>query len=178
MDFKEIAEHMYPFWILGVVILGMVLASGHKYLLRAEKRPIAKWIILLCWITLYRVLMSKLLNFQGISSSPSLVAFFPIATVFTVFWEDAVHGLPLLIFKKLTKGYKWVKPIYYLLLVMVMVEFGLGHVYQGPLAAFCLSFYIPYTVKMGEKYGFGTVMLCHMMYDFVTLMYAKHMIGL
>lgn len=175
MNFTTFASHMYPFWILGIIIMGSIIAIGHKHLLRAEKKPIIKWVRFLFYITLWRLFMSKLLNFHGVSD-PQNIVLLPIATALTVFWEDACHGLPLLILKKSTKNRWWTKPIYWLALIIVMIEFGLGHRYQGPLAAVLLSFYIPYSVKMGEKYGFGTVMLCHMMYDLVTLLFTHYMI--
>lgn len=178
MEFKEIAEHLYPFWILGVMIMGLVITAGHGYLLRIEKKQIVKWTKFLLYITLWRMFLSKFLNFHGIGASPQSVNFLPLAVAATVFWEDACHGLPLFIFKKLTKGWKWAKPLYWLLLSLVMIEFGMGHVYQGVLSAAILSFYIPFSVKMGEKHGFGTVMLCHMMYDFVTLFFVKYLMGL
>lgn len=175
MNFTTFASNMYPFWILGVVIMGITTAAGYKHLLRVEKKPIVKWGLFLFYVTLWRLFMSKILNFHGVSN-PQSISILPIATAFTVFWEDACHGLPLLILKKATKNRRWAKPIYWILLLIIMTEFGLGHIYQGPLAAIVLSFYIPYSIKVGEKYGFGTVIFCHMMYDLVTLLFIHYMI--
>lgn len=175
MDFKTIAQHMYPFWILGILIIGMVIAAGQKHLVRIEKKSIKKWAFFLLYITAWRIFLSKALHFNGIGDLKSM-AMLPLPMTLTVFWEDACHGLPLLILKKLIGKRKWLKPLYWFLLVAVMIEFGSGHVYQGLLPAFLLSFYVPYSIKMGNKYGFGTVMLCHMSYDMVTLLLVQRML--
>lgn len=58
---------------------------------------------------------------------------------------------------------KW---IFVPIVVLSSLIFGAGHLYQGYFVAALLSLY-PYFVsyKYGKKYGYGTVMLCHITYD-------------
>jgi hypothetical protein len=106
-----------------------------------------------------------------------LVHFIPWQTTLGVFWEDAVHALPLVLLGKMFANKTWYKIAKWPLLAAVMCSFGAGHLYQGVLAACMLSFYIPFSMKMGEKHGFGTVMLCHMMYDLITLLSIGWIVG-
>ena len=173
MGFKEFALRMYPFWILGILVIGAVIASGNKNLLRIEKSSVIKWVKFLMVITVLRTVLYKLMLHPYLDSAIKSAHFLPCTVAFTVFWEDAVHGLPLLILRKLIGVNKWTIPIHFILTLLFMVEFGLGHVYQGPLMALILSFYIPYSVKLGDRRGFGTVMICHVLYDFFTLFFVK-----
>jgi hypothetical protein len=179
MDFKTIAEIMAPYWALGILVIYLVILSGHKSLVRVEKIPLLKWGIFLGLITVYRLTLIKLFpGFRGMGQSAGNIAFLPWTVALTVFWEDACHGLPLLILKKLLPKTRVWSLIYILVMGLTMIEFGSGHLYQGPMAALFLSFYIPYSVNKGERYGFGTIMLCHMMYDLVTILFTKYMLGM
>jgi hypothetical protein len=176
MDFTTFASHMYPFWILGVCILGLVIAAGQKHWIRIEKSAVLRWMRFLAIITACRFAMSRLPWFHYLFDVKN-ASYIPWTVTFTVFWEDACHGLPLFILQKLIgKANKWTRSIHFILLCITMFEFGIGHLYQGPMAAFLLSFYIPYSIKKGEEYGFGTVMMCHMMYDLVTLLFVQYLL--
>jgi hypothetical protein len=178
--FKQFALNMYPFWILGILVIGSVIASGNKSLLRIKRKPLIKWIGFLAFITAIRFVLYRIAMLSETSHHMhQAVAMFPWYVGLTVFWEDAAHGLPLLILRKLlSKSNKYIKLLYYPVLLAVMVEFGIGHLYQGILPAMLLSFYIPYSVKVGEKNGFGTVMIGHMLYDIVTLLSVQYFIGM
>lgn len=176
MDFKTIAENLFPYWLLGVMVVLAVICAGQKHLLRVEKKPIINWMVFLAFITALRFLLTKLMNFNGIGS-PNTFSFLPWYVSLTVFWEDMCHGLPLVILKKLIGTKWWTKFIHLPLLALVMIEFGLGHAYQGIFAIVLLGFYVPYSMRIGEKYGFGTLVLCHMLYDAVTLLFVQYIIG-
>lgn len=179
MDLKTFAEHMYPFWILGVMVLGLVIAAGQKHILRIERKPVLKWFAFLGIITAIRFLACKFFHLQGMGSSANQITALPPLVALTVWWEDLCHTVPLFIFRKLIGNNKWwTKLLHSILMTAVMVEFGLGHLYQSVLAAFLLSFYIPYTLKKGEQYGFGTIMICHVTYDFVTLIFVRYLLGM
>jgi hypothetical protein len=179
MNFKEFAEHMWPFWMLGVMIMGLVMAAGQKSLLRVEKKPLLKWIAFLGGLTIFRFLMCKITGYQPVGEGVKMISSVSPLIAFTVFWEDLCHGLPILILKKLIGVNKWcTKSAYMLMMLAVMVTFGLGHTYQGIWPAVFLSFYIPYSVQKGEQYGFGTIMIGHMLYDFVTFMFVRHLLGI
>jgi hypothetical protein len=178
MDLKTMALAMYPYWLLGAAVLIATAVAGYKDVIRIEKPALKDFCKFLGVITLYRIALFALFRHtayvQGAASNISII---PWPLTLTVFWEDACHGLPLFLIKKLINGRKWLMPLYYVLMATVMLEFGLGHVYQGVVAACMLSLYIPYSIKLGEKYGFGTVMVGHTLFDLTTILTVKLLLG-
>jgi hypothetical protein len=178
MDLKSMALAMYPYWLLGAGVLAATAFAGFKNLIRVEKPALLNFIKFLGIITLYRVVIFTLFpHFGPFASSAHNVIQIPWPLTLTVFWEDACHGLPLLLLRKLIGTNKWTWPIHGLLTAIVMLEFGLGHVYQGLPAAAMLSLYIPYSIKLGEKFGFGTVMIGHTLFDLTTVLTLKCLLG-
>lgn len=175
MTFKEFALDMYPCWIAGIVMIAAVLAAGKKYLLRIQKESLWSFVKFMCWVTALRLILHKIFpenanHFRGSDIMPWGVPF-------TVFWEDAIHGLPLLILREWIKDKKYLKYLYYPVLFLFMFEFALGHLYQG-LGGLFLGLYIPYSINMGKKHGFGTVMICHMLYDLCTMVFIRCLLKL
>lgn len=179
MTFVEMALKMYPYWIMGLLMMLIVYYSEYRTLLRVEWKPILKWVKLLGIITIYRIIIFKL--FKGnatLESMTSGVGIIPWQSTLTVFWEDALHGLPLAIMALwLGQEKLWKRIVTWAAVVLVMISFGLGHVYQGWIAAFFLSFYVPFTFKKGQEIGFGTVMICHVLYDLATILTLKNFLG-
>jgi hypothetical protein len=179
VDFKTIAQNMYPYWILGALVISAVIIAGKKHLLRVEAKPVLKWIIFLGVVTSWRLLLTKLVGYSGVHTSTQGVAMIPPIASLTVFWEDACHGLPILLLRDFIGTRKWwAKIINWSALLLVMTAFGLGHLYQSVWIALLLCFYIPYSVRCGRQYGFGTVMICHTLYDLVTLIFVKYFMGI
>lgn len=152
--------------------------TEHKELVRVEPKAVKNWSIFLVLLTVYRMVMYKFfpeafaLN-EATKGSTEL----PWQMTLFVFWEDACHGLPLLLLKKML-GNKWLmKPFHFLLMLMVMFSFGLGHTYQGVTAAIILSFYIPASMNIADRRGFGTVMICHTLYDLSTVFFVRWIMG-
>lgn len=174
---KEVALRMYPYWIMGAVVLACTAFAGFKEVIRVEKKAVRGFCKFLLILTLWRIALFTIFA-KAFMGSAQNVAMIPWPLTLTVFWEDACHGLPLFLFKKLTASKKWLKWLYYPIMAMVMIEFGMGHLYQGVIAAAFLSLYIPYSVKMGEKFGFGTVMACHTLFDLTTILTIKLLLGL
>jgi len=178
MDITTIASEMYPSWLLGIAVILLVLWSGQKSWLRASKPQLTRWARLLVIATIWKMLAYKVFEFGSMfGGSLESASFIPISMVFTVFWEDAVFGLPLAMLRRKIGKKRWPLPFYWLYMGIAMVLFGSGHMYQGVVRASLLSLYVPFTVKMGTKYGFGTVMIGHIMYDLVTLAFIKYMYG-
>lgn len=179
MTFSEIAIRMYPYWIMGILMLVAVYNSKYRYLLRVEKKPLVKWSIFLVVITLWRIFIFTRFNHNTtLHSLTEGAAMIPWQATLTVFWEDACHGLPLAIMSiALGKDRWWKKAITWGMVGLIMASFGLGHVYQGNWAAFFLSFYIPYTFIKGQEIGFGTIMIGHTMYDLSTILAIKTFLG-
>ena len=181
MTLQEIALHLWPEWLMGLVMIFLVLKSSYASLLRIEPKPVFAWAGLLTISTAIRCGLFLLFLKSGLPTAPfkaqlAGVDSIPWAASLGVFWEDACHSLPLVILGLMWPS-KWMKPFRILALILVMIAFGLGHIYQGFIAAFLLSFYIILSMKMGKKYGFGTVILCHTLYDLFTILTVKWMIG-
>lgn len=164
---------MYPYWLLGAGVLVGTWLAGYKKDIRIEKPALKEWARFLGVITVLRVILFKFLPHQHIQEVAKNISVIPWPLTLTVFWEDACHGLPLLLIQRLIGTKKWTWPIHGFLIGLVMLEFGLGHVYQGLWAALFLSCYVPYSIKLGKKYGFGTVMIGHTMFDLVTILTVK-----
>lgn len=179
MDLKSMAAVMYPYWLMGAFVLWATVKGGYKNEIRVEKKAVWNWIKFLAIITCYRVVMFKLFaHSKTLEESAKVITQIPWPLTLTVFWEDACHGLPLLLMMKFIGTDKWWKWLIHVpIIAMVMLEFGLGHVYQGPIAAFALSFYIPYSIRLGRKFGFGTVMIGHTLYDLTTILSIKFLLG-
>lgn len=179
MDFQTIASAMWPCWVFGAGMLYATKKSDHADLLKVDKKALSKWGIFLLLLTVWRIFSFKFYaHSEHFKDSLKAVDQIPWQATLTVFWEDACHGLPLVLLQRLIGTKKWfTKPINYIALLVTMVAFGLGHLYQGVFSAVLLSFYIPYSMKLGKKYGFGTVMLGHMMYDLSTILAIKWMMG-
>ena len=172
------ALQMYPYWILGAGVLLATCLAGLKNVIRVEKSAIVSFLKFLGVLTLYRVILFTLFpHFGPIASAAHNVSIIPWPLTLTVFWEDACHGLPLFLLGKVIGDRKWLKPFYWLAFAMVMLEFGLGHVYQGIPAAIVLSMYVPYSISLGRRFGFGTVMICHTLFDLSTILTIKFLLG-
>ena len=105
------------------------------------------------------------------------VHFIPWQGTLGVFWEDAVHVFPLVLLARMYGEKLWFKIIRWPLLIATMIAFGAGHLYQGPIAACALSFYIILSMQQGQKNGFGTVIIAHTLYDLITLLSIAWMVG-
>ena len=89
-----------------------------------------------------------------------------------VFWEDAFFVLPMVILSRFEFTNRWY--IWMPAMVGMSYWFGTGHAYQGNIAVWITAIY-PYFIsyRYGVKFGFGTVMVCHIMYDFITFYTAR-----
>jgi hypothetical protein len=178
VSLKEIALDLWPCWMLGIMMLIATFNSNHRDLLRVDISGLLRFAKMMVMVTAFRFFIFKVIApHDMLDNVRSMVHLIPWQATLGVFWEDAVHVLPLVILGRMFGDRKWYKYISWPLLAMVMCSFGAGHTYQGLVAAIGLSFYIPFSMKMGKKYGFGTVMLSHMMYDLITLLSLAWMVG-
>lgn len=178
MDILQVALQLWPCWMLGLMMIYFTWNSKYKKLLRIKPICVLKFVGYMAVISVCRYLILKFVSSsESIDAARSMAHFIPWQATLGVFWEDACHAMPLvlagLMFRE-SKIYSWLsKP----LLVMVMLSFACGHVYQGILPALAISFYIPVTMNLAKKYGFGTVMCCHIIYDMSTLLTIRLMLG-
>lgn len=176
MDFKSIVLNYYPYWILGAFMVWATARSSAKELVRVDRLAVFSWIRFMFMITMARILMFTLFPSVFRAAAKDLTVI-PWPLTLTVFWEDACHGLPLALIMRWIGTAKWTWPIHGFLIAVTMLEFGLGHVYQGIPSAIALSFYVPYSIHLGKKYGFGTVMICHSLYDLFTIVTIQKLLG-
>lgn len=171
MSFSEIALRMYPSWLLGLYMIFLAFKSGNKHLIRVEKKPIIRWSIFLVFISVYRAIMLfSFANTELVKQSAHAVLQIPFQMTFLVFWEDMCYALPLVFLSMILPKDKWYRfPVQMIAWGILWFSFWSSHVYQGPLAAFWISLYIPFCYKRGQEVGFGTMAICHTLYDLSTL---------
>jgi hypothetical protein len=178
MSFLDFAARMCPYWGLGALMGWAVWKSDYKDLLAFDKKAFGKFFLFMCAVTVYRYFMLKILVANGMGSHFDAVKSLPVGGVFFTPWEDACHGLPLVLLRRMIGTKKWTWPIHALAMTTVTIGFGLGHVYQGVAAAAFISLYIPFSVWFGQKRGFATLMCSHVLYDFSTIMAIRMALGL
>lgn len=165
MNSLDVILNMFPFYITGLIMFYATYKSEHRDLLRIESKALAKWCAFLILFTAFRVGHHKFMGYPPYPTD-SGVGIIPWKTTPLVFWEDMCHALPLVLIGRFIGNVKWYsKAINRALLLFIMLAFGLGHVYEGYSAVFQLSFVVPWTMKVGQRRGFGTVMLGHILFD-------------
>jgi hypothetical protein len=155
-------------WILGTLSLVYTYRINKDYL-RIDLKAIKSFLIFMAWVTIFRAVLFLF------SSSPMEGILHLINPWFMlgVFWEDAVFVLPLIVLKE-EKNIS--KPLYYILFAISTIAFVSGHLYQG-LIGLTSAIYIYASAKYGKKFGFGTVMICHILYDLITYFGALIYVG-
>jgi len=178
MSAKQIALHTYPYWLLGLMMLFLTARSSYAKILKIDYCAILKWCGLLLCMTVFRVLLFKLAPQQEIKKFDlSGMLSIPPWMALTTFWEDSVFGLPLVLLSMMLPDRWYKKPILKVSLGTTMLSFMIGHLYQGILAAILLSFYIPFSVSRIKQYGLTTVIFCHSLYDLVTILTFRWLLG-
>lgn len=173
MDLLNFALRMWPNWLMGIYMIYATIKSDNKDLVRVESSPIRNWVEILTFATIFRFLAFFTMKLTGTGLDAIREHLMPIFQIpwqltLTVFWEDACHTLPLALLQRFLPNKLWAKALNFVALLLVMLSFGLGHTYQGIGAACLISLYIPISLKLGKKYGFGTMMICHTLYDLST----------
>lgn len=145
-----------PAWILGILLI-YYTKKEYPSIVSIDKKAVARFCILMFFVFCIRFLL-----ISGPVQIPEHVSFWGL---FMVFWEDAVYTLPLLILNRLKVSNKIIYP----LLALSAFGFFLGHLSYGMVWALVTLLYIPFiSYRYGLKYGLGTVMICHIIYDVVT----------
>ena len=153
---------MWLFYIIGAIYLGMV-ARKHPDLCRLSFRPILTFLKYMVFITSLRMLMFILMQSQPHSAAMDSLS---LCSVLGVFWEDAVFCLPLLVMDKL-KVSRYLK---YISIALSSLIFATGHLAYSPMWATITLLYIPcISYRFGKKHGILTVMVCHILFDLITL---------
>lgn len=165
---------MLPYWFLGLFMIYGTIKSGNKDLLKFDGKAFRKWAAFIFFLTIYRILIFHFCkDYDLIKSQTSAIADVPWQASLMVFWEDMSFVVPLVLMSRMMEGHRFSKFINYAALAFMMASFMSGHIYQGLPAAAAISLYIPVSLSRGQKIGFTTVILCHMLYDFSTIMAIK-----
>lgn len=169
MDVRQVADGLFPCWCLGLAMMYLVYNSSHKDLLKVSKEGLIRFAKFLGVVTAVRIFyIAMIAPDQTLEAIRNATNMMPWQTMLGVYWEDMCNAVPLVILGSMIAGKKWLKPFYYVLLAAMSLTFGAMHSYEGPQAIVVMSMYIPFTMRLGKKHGFGTVMLCHIAYDLCT----------
>ena len=162
MDF--ILQYLFE---IGCAIL-ILFALFDRNTVRVDWGALSKFQAFLVMLTLFRIAQFSF----AYESGAGIPGMGPIGQIspwqfFLVFWEDAFYVLPMVFLRKFKWTSKWY--IWYPIFIAMSAWFGHGHLYQGLYAAVVISL-APYflSYRYGSKFGFGTIMLSHICYDFVT----------
>jgi hypothetical protein len=179
MDLRPIIENMFPCWILGLAMMYLVKNSEHSDLLKVNLKGLLRFGKFLILLTVIRVLLIQFVAsdqfLNGIKQTTEMI---PWQLMFGVWWEDACNAMALVVISRLLEGRKWLSKLGTPLIAAMALSFGLMHLYEGIGAVAMMTAYVPITMMLGRKYGFGTVMICHMAYDLLTVFTFKLMLGL
>lgn len=138
-----------------------------KDILRIDLAVIQKFLVLMVLLTFFRLFIVSALSKFGIqfnfNDGVNLIEFWQLGLVF---WEDAFFAIPIY---WMVDRWNWSKYIWLPIVIILSIVFGLGHIYQFK-AAFFMALILPYFVfyRYGKKFGFGTTMICHIVFDMVT----------
>lgn len=152
------------------IIIGFAIAIycalRQRWVFKVDWLSIAKFVGFMCFITAIRFgLMDSRPTPQGIMTQISFANFL------FVWLEDMYFTLPIYFVKDYLQTKKW---MWVSFAALMSIYFAMGHIAYGPVWAIITLLY-PYFIsyKNGMKYGFGTVMVAHILYDFITLLSIK-----
>ena len=129
---------------------------------RVDFKAITNFTVFMIMVTLVRLIV--LVNFP-ITIPAGLEQVSNIGILF-VFWEDLFFAYPIIVVEKYINN----KYLRNFIIFIISFMFMMGHTYQGMRGA--ITILVPYFVmsKVGKKYGLGTSMVGHVMYDLFTVL--------
>lgn len=155
--------------IVGVFIWEWIKKTpDSESLMRVDLLALAKFLVIMFVVTTIRYMLidyaikehpeATIETIWGLQSTLEMIDLYKLGLVF---WEDAFFVFPIAFVIKRTPKYVWIPFTF-----AMSLFFGFGHIYQGIWAVFLTSLY-PYFVsyKSGMKWGFGTVMIAHVLFD-------------
>jgi len=153
------------------MIIGMLMVAAFrifdKKTVRVEWQAIGGFLGFMAVVTFLRISMYDYVHMADPDFIPKMhgaLLEMPKIMFSLVWWEDGFYVLPIVLaFRYLPKK------IAIAFAIFMSAWFGTGHLYQGISGVFITSLY-PYLVayRFGKKYGYGTVMVGHVLYDYIT----------
>lgn len=151
---------------IGAFILTMFFIFDRKTI-RIEWDAISRFLAFMTLATCIRIAMYDLvmrINPGAIPQMHQQLLEMPKILFAMVWWEDAFFVLPIFLAWKYCSKY-----IFFLVALGMSMWFGFGHAYQGLYGIMITSIYPVFiSLRYGRKYGFGTVMIGHILYDYIT----------
>lgn len=152
----------------GFLIMALVFWRD-RHLLRVDLKAIQTFITLMILLTFLRIAMTSFameigIDVLKINKGIDQIDFWRLALVF---WEDAFFAIPIYYMKD---KWKWSRYLWLPIVAALSITFGVGHMYQFEMAFFA-TLLIPYLIwyRYGKRFGFGTVMICHILFDMFTI---------
>ncbi len=161
------------FMFIGIIFLIVALIYFNKDT-RIEFDKVASFLAFLTVVTCIRIGYNSLFTLPSeiMANAINEGRIFQPWSLLRVWWEDCFFVLPIFFFSKTKISKTW----FVFVILAYSIAFASGHLYAGYLWAGITLFY-PYFVsyRYGIRYGFGTVMVCHVIYDMVTFCTVKLM---
>lgn len=160
------------FLIISIIAMIVLRFTKHKEIIRISWDKVAQFCGFLMLLSFVRIASYDFMFQTGvIENFPSVypeVMAIKWAMVL-VFWEDVFFGIPLYFIHKYMDGPK-IKYLKWILTIVISALFGSLHAYQGIIGIIATSL-VPYFLfyRYGKRHGFGTTMVCHILYDNVTV---------
>lgn len=158
---------LIPMYIFGAIFIAFA-SMEFKGICRVQKKSVLHFIKFMAWVSAIRIAMHYILGTGPASSDASdTMNKLHFINLLGVYWEDAVFTMPAIIAERMGAS----KFLRGLILAVSALAFASGHIAYGlPWAAITL-FYVPFiSYRYGRKVGLGTVMVCHILYDVITLL--------
>lgn len=148
-------------------ITNAILASTiFKGICRVEFPPIFKFFKLMLIITAIRIGL-QFTSITAPANGRDVMDEITLLSLLQVFWEDVFFTLPALMLDRLGRSGFEIG----LCLAISAVAFASCHLAYGALWAGITLLYVPFlSYKYGRLYGLGTIMICHILYDVMTLL--------
>lgn len=174
MDLRVEIINFLPMWIFALLFIFYIRQSEYKNIMRFNVSAIMKFFYFMLAVTIGKLTYFHFFStVEDVRSMKALMDFIPWQFTLGTFWEDTTTSLPIVLLDNMLSNRKIYKFIRLPFLIMTMIAFGSGHMYQGIIAASVISFYVPLSIVLGKKYGFATVMAGHIMFDLLTWIFMK-----
>jgi len=143
----------------------LYLAMFDNKMLRIEWPKVGAFVGFMVFITCLRIALAQFVQ-DAYGPQDPIDYGLNSWTLALVFWEDLFFGGSCYLIANFIKSKWFAVP----LLIAVSIWFGSGHLYQGYLVAAFACVY-PYFIsrRFALTSGFGTVMCCHIIYDYFSV---------
>jgi len=159
----DLDSTIYNLQVLFGMIVFFLALKKYPDILKIEFSQVKRFTLALLLITTVQAIF---LAYTGKETYIDNIYMNGINSLAGVWWEDSCYVLPYLIASKLLKNKSYLMFPFF---VASSAYFSLGHAYQGPSGY--VTFLFPFiSYHYAKKYGAGTTMICHVIYDTMLVM--------